>query len=81
MNKTEIIKEFVKYCDDTKQQTKSKKAKFDFSKRLTMFLYNIKKIQLDEIEATNKNIFNTLKYNPLSIEKIKKEVLKKGVKI
>lgn len=79
MEKIEIIKEFVKYCDDTKQQTKSKKAKINFSNDLTIFLYNNKKIQLNEIENTNEKIKNILFYNPLSIEKIKKEVLKKGV--
>ena len=71
MDKKEILKEFVNYCKDTGGNTKSKKDKIKFSSDLIIFLYNNKKITIEEIEETQKNILNILKYNTLKIEKLK----------
>jgi hypothetical protein len=79
MEKSEILEEFVKYCNDTNGNTKSKKSKLNFANDLIVFLYSYKKLKLEEIEETRENIINILKYNALTIEKIKNKYKKMGV--
>jgi hypothetical protein len=78
MEKLEILSEFVKFCNDTKQNTKSRTTKYNFAYKLILYLYSYKKIKLEEIEETRENIMNILKYNALTIEKIKNKYKKMG---
>ena len=72
MEKTNLIAMYVDYCNDLNINYFKANSKHKFSNDYTEYLYNLGKIQLLEIEDTNKDIFNTLKYNTLSIKKVSK---------
>lgn len=71
LNKEKILKDYIKFCNDTKQETKSKKAKKEYIKYLTLYIYNFGQISINEVEKVQHEIENILKYNTLTIEHFK----------
>ena len=64
--RTEIIKEFCRYCKDTKKDFKSPRTKRNF---LNDFILNdIKMNGIKNIKEKTKEIENALKYNNLTIK-------------
>ena len=74
MSRIEIIKEFVSYCIDTKLNTKQKTSKNKFIN--AHMLNHAEYYGIKNFENTKKQIENILKYNPLTIEKMKQEKIK-----
>ena len=74
MERIKILKDFVNFCTDCKLDKKEKKSKTKYTNAYIKnhITYN----GIENIETIRKEIEDTLKYNPLTIEKIKKERLK-----
>lgn len=74
MNKIDIIKDFVMYCYDLKLNTTKKETK---EKYIKAYMKNFVEYNgynsIEEFEEKQKELENILKYNPLTIAKIKKE--------
>lgn len=62
----EIIKEYCKYCKDTKKDFKSPRTKRNFLN--DFILQDIKINGIKNIEGKTKEIENALKYNNLAIK-------------
>ena len=71
MNRKEIIKDFINYCIDTKQDTTKKTSK---NRYISAYMLNyVNYYGIKQFENTRKQLENILKYNPLTIDKIKQE--------
>ena len=74
MKKQEILKDFIKYCYDLKLDEKKKSTKTKYINAAMKYFTEFQGIR--NFEEKQKELENILKYNPLSIEKIKKDYIK-----
>lgn len=74
LDRKKVLEEYVKFCNDTNMDTKSKKSKETYKNELTRYLYNFGQITISEFDNVKHEIENILKYNTLTIEKLKGEI-------
>lgn len=74
MEKQEILRDFVKYCHDLKLDEKKKSTKTKYINATMKYFTEFQGIK--NFEEKQKELENILKYNSLSIEKIKKDYIK-----
>ena len=74
MTKQEILKDFVRYCHDLKLDEKKKSTKTKYINAALKYFTEFQEIK--NFEQKQKELENILKYNSLSIEKIKKDYIK-----
>ncbi len=72
LDRKKVLEEYVKFCNDTNMDTKSKKSKETYKNELTRYLYDFGQITISEFDNVKHEIENILKYNTLTIEKLKK---------
>lgn len=74
LNRKKVLEDYVKFCNDTNMDTKSKKSKETYKNELIRYMYNFGQITISEFDNIKHEIGNILKYNTLTIEKLKKEI-------
>lgn len=72
LNKIEILKDYIDFCNDTKANIKSKKSKENYIKQY--LLHAIKFYGIEHIKETEKQLHNILYYNNLTLSKLIEEV-------
>jgi hypothetical protein len=74
LNRKKVLEDYVKFCNDTNMDTKSKKSKETYKKVLVQYMYYFGQITISEFDNVKHEIDNLLKYNTLTIEKLKGEI-------
>ena len=73
MNRNEIIKDYIKFCNDTKRNANDRKNRKIYAKNLALYMLSFGQISIDKFENTMKEIENILKYNTLTIATLTKK--------
>lgn len=71
MNKMDIIKDYIMYCHDLKLDEKKKSTQKKYINAAMKYFVEFQGIK--NFEEKQKELEDILKYNPLTIAKIKKE--------